>query len=54
MRLFEIGLITSPAREPRPPDPLGWAPEPPSAPQPFHETEPAVMPFVPTSFDLTL
>ena len=54
MRLFEIGLIASPAREPRPLDPLGRAPEPPSAPQPFHETVPAVMPYVPTSFDLSL
>jgi|Kansoi300Nextera_1026150.scaffolds.fasta_scaffold78159_1 hypothetical protein len=52
MHLFEIGLIASPAQQ-QSPD-LVQVSEPPSAPQPFLETEPAVMPYVPTSFDLPL
>jgi hypothetical protein len=46
--------IASPGPQLQPPDPLVRRPEPPPAPLPFLETEPAVMPYVPTTFDLPL
>jgi hypothetical protein len=46
--------IASPGQQLQPPDPAGRRPEPPPAPLPFLETEPAVMPYAPTGFDLPL
>jgi hypothetical protein len=54
MRLLEPIQIASPGHL-QPPDQLVvQRPEPPPAPPPFLETEPAVMPYVPTTFDLPL
>jgi hypothetical protein len=54
MRLLETVPIASPGQQPQAPDPVVQGSEPLSAPQPFLETEPAVMPYVPTTFDLPL
>jgi len=44
----------SPAQSPRLREPVVQVPESPSQPEPFPDTEPAVMPYVPTTLDISL
>jgi hypothetical protein len=54
MRLLETKPTASPGEQLQPPEQQVQKPEPPPAPLPFLETEPAVMPYVPSIFDIPL
>jgi hypothetical protein len=54
IRLFGPAKAASPALPPVPAETAPRLPSPLPAPRPFLETEPAVMPYVPTEFDIPL
>jgi hypothetical protein len=54
MRHLETKPPASPGEQLQAPQELLQKPEPPPAPLPFLETEPAVMPYVPSIFDIPL